>query len=136
MCVCVCVCVCVEREKILCIKQIPQLVSEIDVTLLTSFSDIYVIYLIHMQMEETVVNGRSTACHRLKLVLDLNQKVLKFLVFSSNSFPYFSVFVVEPQFFMLMEDVVLIIKMFSCFDSVRIFYILSVVVQSYVKKSF
>ena len=36
---------------------------------------------------------------------------------------------------MLMEDVVPVVKMFACFDSVRIFYILSVVVQSYAKRS-
>ena len=49
-----------------------------------------------MQRERTVVNERSTACHGADLVLDLNQKVLKFLVFLSNRSLYFSVFVLEP----------------------------------------
>ena len=49
-----------------------------------------------MQREGTVVNGRSTVCHGLNLVLDLNQKVLKFLVFLSNSSLYLLVFVLEP----------------------------------------
>ena len=49
-----------------------------------------------MQMEETVVNGRSTLCYGLNLVLDLTQKLLHFLVFLSNSFLYLSVFVLEP----------------------------------------
>ena len=49
-----------------------------------------------MQIEGTVVNGRSTACHGLNLVLDLNQKVLSFLVLLSNSSLYLSVFVLEP----------------------------------------
>ena len=62
---------------------------------LTSPSD--VIYLIHMQKEGTVVNERNTACHGVNLVLDLNQKVLKFFVFLSNSYLYFSVFVLELQ---------------------------------------
>ena len=62
---------------------------------LTSLSDIYVIYLIHIQSEGTVVNGRSTVCHGLNLVLDLNQKVLKLLFFLSNSSLYLSVFVLE-----------------------------------------
>ena len=44
-----------------------------------------------MQMEETVVNGRSTPCNGLNLILDLTQKV-----FLSNSFLYLSVFVLEP----------------------------------------
>ena len=48
-----------------------------------------------MQMEGTVVNGRSTAYHGLNLVLDLNQKVLKFFVFLSNSSLYLSAFVLE-----------------------------------------
>ena len=55
---------------------------------LTQLSDIYVIYLIHIQRERKVVNGRSTLCHGLNLVLDLNQKMLKFLAFLSNSFLY------------------------------------------------
>ena len=62
---------------------------------LTSLSDIYVIYLIHIQSEGTVVNARSTVCHGLNLVLDLNQKVLKLLFFLSNSSLYLSVFVLE-----------------------------------------
>ena len=37
-----------------------------------------------MRREETVVNERSTACHGINFVLDLNQKVLKGLVLSSN----------------------------------------------------
>ena len=50
-----------------------------------------------MQRERTVANGRSTSCHGLNLVLDLNQKVLnKVLVFLSNSSLYLSVFVLEP----------------------------------------
>ena len=48
---------------------------------LMSLSDIYEIYLIHMLREGTVTNGRNTTCHGLNLVLDLNQKVLQFLVF-------------------------------------------------------
>ena len=49
-----------------------------------------------MQREGTEVNGRITAYHGLDLVLDLNQKVLKFLVFLSNSSLCLSVFVLEP----------------------------------------
>ena len=49
-----------------------------------------------MQKEGTIVNGRSAACHGLDLVLDLNQKVLNFLVFLSNSPLYLSAFVLEP----------------------------------------
>ena len=49
-----------------------------------------------MQREGTVANGKSTACHGLNLVLDLNRKVLKFLVVLSNSSLYLSVFVLEP----------------------------------------
>ena len=37
---------------------------------------------------------------------------------------------------MLMEDVVQIVKMFACFDNVSIFYIFSLVVQSYVERGF
>ena len=48
-----------------------------------------------MQREGTTVNGRSTACHGVNLVLDLNQKVLNFLVFLSNSSLYLSVLVLE-----------------------------------------
>ena len=51
-----------------------------------SLSDINIVYLILMQKEGTVVNGRSPACHGINLVLNLNQKVLKFLVFFSDSF--------------------------------------------------
>ena len=65
---------------------------------LMSPSDITAIYLIHMRREGTVVNDRSTASHGVNLVLDLNQKVLKFLVFLSNSSLYLSVFVLEPLF--------------------------------------
>ena len=57
---------------------------------LASLSDISVIYLIHMQREGTVVNGRSTVCHGVNLVLDSIQKVLTFLVFLSNSSLCFS----------------------------------------------
>ena len=102
--------------------------------------------LIHMQRRGTLVNGRSTACHGPNLIRDLNQKVLKFLFFLSSSFFYLSVFVLEPLLLcflycsivqlMLMEDVVPVVKMFACFDSVRIFYILFVVVQSYPKWGF
>ena len=35
---------------------------------------------------------------------------------------------------LLMEGVVPVVKMLTCFDSVRVFYILSVVVQSYMKR--
>ena len=63
---------------------------------LTSLSDVCVINLIHMLWERTVENGRSTACHGLNLVLDLNQKLLNFLVFLSSSPLYISVFVLEP----------------------------------------
>ena len=45
--------------------------------------------------ERTVVNERSPVCHGVKLVFDLNQKVLKFLVFLSNGSQYLSVFVLE-----------------------------------------
>ena len=72
------------------------MISKINFTLLTSLSDINVIYLIHIQKEATVVNGRSAACHAVNLVLDLNQEVLKFLVFLTNSSLYLSVFVLEP----------------------------------------
>ena len=64
---------------------------------LTSLTDIYVMCLIHMQRERTLVNGRSTACHGLNLILDLNQKVLKSLVFLSNSSFYLSVFVFKTS---------------------------------------
>ena len=37
---------------------------------------------------------------------------------------------------MHLEGFALVIKMLTCFDSVRIFYIFSVVVQSYVKRGF
>ena len=57
---------------------------------LTSPSDINVICLIHMQREGTVVKERSTACHGVHLVLHLNKKVLKFLVFISNISVFFS----------------------------------------------
>ena len=62
---------------------------------LASLSDSNVIYLIHMQKERREVTGRSAAWHGINLVLDLNQKVLKFLVFLSNSSLYLSVFVLE-----------------------------------------
>ena len=62
-----------------------------------SLSDINVIYLIHMQREGTVVNGRTTRCHGINQVRDLNQKVLKFLAFLSNNSLYLLVFVLEPQ---------------------------------------
>ena len=68
-------------------------ISKID---LTSLSDISIIYLIHMQKEGTVVNGRSAAEHGVNLVVDLNQKMLKFLVFISNISLHLSVFVLEP----------------------------------------
>ena len=48
-----------------------------------------------MQRERTVVNGRSSACQGVNLVLDLNQKLLKFLVFLSNRSLYLSGFVLE-----------------------------------------
>ena len=41
------------------------------------------------------MDGESTVYHGLNLVLDLNQKVLKFLFLLSNSFLYLSVFVLE-----------------------------------------
>ena len=72
------------------------IISKIDANYLTSLSDIYVIYLIHYQMEGTVVNGKNTACHGLYLVLDISEKVLKFLVFLFNSSLYLSVFVIKP----------------------------------------
>ena len=43
---------------------------------LKSLTDIYVVYLIHMQKEGKVVNKGSTACHRVNLILDSDQKVL------------------------------------------------------------
>ena len=48
-----------------------------------------------MQRERAVVNGRSSACQGVNLVLDLNQKLLKFLVFLSNRSLYLSGFVLE-----------------------------------------
>ena len=63
---------------------------------LTSLSDIYVIHLIHMQREGTVADKKSTACHELNVILDLNQKVLKILAFLSNSSRYLLVFDLEP----------------------------------------
>ena len=48
-----------------------------------------------MEREGAVMNRKSTACHGLDLVFDLNQKVLKFLVFLFNSSVYLSVFVLE-----------------------------------------
>ena len=63
---------------------------------LTSLSNIYIIHLIHVQIEGTRVNGRNIAYHGLNLVLDLNQRVFKFLVFLSNSSLYLSVFILEP----------------------------------------
>ena len=70
-----------------------------------SLSDINIVYLILMQKEGTVVNGRSPACHGINLVLNLNQKVLKFLVFFSDSSLYLSVFVLEPllMFFYIIQ---------------------------------
>ena len=70
-----------------------------------SLSDINIVYLILMQKEGTVVNGRSAACHGINLVLNLNQKVLKFLVFFSDSSLYLSVFVLEPllMFFYIIQ---------------------------------
>ena len=41
-----------------------------------SLSDISVIYLIRMQKEGAAVNGRSTACHGVNLIFDLDQSVL------------------------------------------------------------
>ena len=38
-----------------------------------------------MQIEGTAVKGRSTTSHGVNLVLDLNQKVLKLLVFLFNN---------------------------------------------------
>ena len=43
-----------------------------------------------------VENGRSAVCHGVNFVLDLNQKVLKFLVFLSSCSLYLLVFVLEP----------------------------------------
>ena len=62
---------------------------------LTSPSDINVIYLIHMQGEGTVASEKITAYHGVNLVLDLNQMVLKFLIFLSNGSLYLQVFVLE-----------------------------------------
>ena len=39
---------------------------------LTSLGDIYVIYLMHIQRQRTLVNGRSTTFHGINLVHDLN----------------------------------------------------------------
>ena len=97
-----------------------------------------------------MVNGKSTACHELDLVFNLNQKVLKFYIFLSNTSLHLSVSVLEPffiyfyivqlfskhEFHMLMEDLFPVVNMFACSDRVSIFYILSVVVQSYVKRNF
>ena len=96
-----------------------------------------------------MANRRSTACHGLNLVLDLNQKLLKFLVFLSNSYLYLSVFVLEPLLmyskYCLIVQLVLkfhaygrldfsykSIRFQLFFDSVRIFHFLYVVVLSYV----
>ena len=40
--------------------------------------------------------NRSTVCHGINIVLDLNQRVLKFLVFLSISSLYLPVFVLQP----------------------------------------
>ena len=119
---------------------------------LTSLSDIYVIYLIYVQIAETLVNGRSTTCHGFNLVLDLNQMVLKLLVFLSSSSLYLSVYLSIFQnlcwciFIMFtysismnfpcLWNVVPVIKMLACFNNVSVSYVLSVVAQSYVKRSF
>ena len=42
------------------------------------------------------MNGRNTAYYGVNLVLDLNQKVLKFLVFLFNRSLYLSLFALEP----------------------------------------
>ena len=52
---------------------------------LTSPNDIN-IYFTHMHREGTVVTVRSTLCHGVNLVLDLNQEVLKFILFLSTIF--------------------------------------------------
>ena len=72
------------------------------------FSGVNVKYLIHMKREGTVVNRMSTACHEVNLVLDLSQKVLKFLVFLSNSSLYLSVFILEPLYFLCCSIVQLV----------------------------
>ena len=94
-------------------------------------------------------NRRSTACHGLNLVLYLNQKLLKVLVFLSNSYLCLSVFVLEPllmysKYCLIVQLVLkfhayrrldfsyLIIRFQLFFDSVRIFHFLYVVVLSYV----
>ena len=46
--------------------------------------------------KKQVVNGRITACHAVNLVLDLDPKMLKVLVFLSSSFLYLSVFALKP----------------------------------------
>lgn len=59
---------------------------------LLQLNEIYVVYWFHMQKKGTVVNGRSTACHKLKLVLDLNEQVLEILVLLSNSSTHLPLF--------------------------------------------
>ena len=74
-----------------------------------------------MAIEKVLHTGNG-----LRLVLDLTQEILKFLVFLSNSSLYLSVFVLKPLliyrkyfsivqlvFSMLMEDVVPAVKMFA-----------------------
>ena len=65
-----------------------------------------------MLREETVVNQRSTTCHEVHLVLDWNQKLLKFLVFLCNNSVYLLVFVVEH---LLMY----FLSLFSCLVSLN-----------------
>ena len=81
---------------------------------MTSPSGINTIYLIDIEREGTVVNEGSTACHEVSLVRDLNQKVLKFLVFLFNSSLYSPAFVLEPLCF-----VEVFFMLFSCSISIN-----------------
>ena len=40
-------------------------------------------YLIHMHKKETIVNRKSTACHGINLVLDLDQNKLNVLAWGA-----------------------------------------------------
>ena len=69
-----------------------------------------------MQKEGILVNGRSAACHGINLVLDLNQKVLNFLVFLSNSSLYPLVFVLEPLLmYFLHYSIVQLVRIFHAY---------------------
>ena len=49
-----------------------------------------------MQRKATAMNERNTACYEVNLVLDLNQKVLTFLVFYPIVLSILHFFALEP----------------------------------------